>query len=90
MVTATGIMMKTTMTMNNDYKTMTLTMMSMTMTTKMTTTPMTTMMTTTKTTTATIDNLANFFYKIIMIIWAAPGANQWTYHGVRQLLPLDD
>jgi hypothetical protein len=25
-----------------------------------------------------------------MIIWAALGANQWKYHGVRQLHPLDD
>jgi hypothetical protein len=36
---------------------------------------MTTMMTTTKTSMATMDNLAIIFHNIIMIIWAALGAN---------------
>jgi hypothetical protein len=51
---------------------------------------MTTMMTTTKTTVVTMDSLAIIFYNIIMIIWAAPGANRLKYHGVSQLHPLDD
>jgi hypothetical protein len=61
--------------MNNDYEMMTSTMMSTTMMTTTMITRMTTMMRTTKTAMATIDNLAIIFYNIIMIIWAAPGAN---------------
>ncbi len=54
-------MTKTTMTMNDDYKTRTLTMTStMMMTTTMTTT-MTAIMATTKTSTAMMDNLAIIF-----------------------------
>ncbi len=82
--------MKTTTTMNNDYKTMTLTMMLATTTTTMTTTTMTTMKTTTKISMATMINLAIIFVNIKMILWAALGANQWKYHGVSQLHPLDD
>jgi hypothetical protein len=51
---------------------------------------MTTMMTTTKTSMATMDNLAIIFYNIIMIIWAALGANPQKYQRVSQLHPLDD
>jgi hypothetical protein len=37
---------------------------------------------------ATMDNTAIFFYNIIMIIWAALGANWLKY--VSQVRPLDD
>jgi hypothetical protein len=58
-----------------------------------TTTPTTTrtaMITATKSTTATMDNIAIIFYNIIMIIWAALGANWQKLHGVSQLHALDD
>jgi hypothetical protein len=76
--------------MNNDYETTTSTMTSTTTTKTTTTTTMTTIMTTTKTLTVMMDNLAIFFYNIIMILWAALGANQQKYHVVSQLYPLDD
>ncbi len=65
----------------------------MTSTTMMTTTTktiITTMMTTKKTSTATMDNLTMIYNNIIMIIWAALGADQRKCHGVSQLHPLDD
>ncbi len=58
MVTATETTIKTTMTMNNDYKTTTLMMTLTRMTTTMTRTMMATMMTTTKISMATMNNLA--------------------------------
>jgi hypothetical protein len=70
-----GTMTKRTTMMNVDYETTTSKMMSTTMMTTRTTITMTTIMTTTKTSTATMDNLAIIFYNIIMIIWAALGAN---------------
>jgi hypothetical protein len=66
--------------------TMTLTMM----TTTTTTTMMTTIITAKKSSTATMDNIAIIFYNIIMIIWAALGANQQKYCAVSQLYPLGD
>ncbi len=73
---AMGTTMKMMMTKNDDYETRTSTMTSSRTKTTATTTMMTTMMTTTKTSTATMDNLTIFFYNIIIIIWAALGANQ--------------
>jgi hypothetical protein len=76
--------------MNDDYETTTSTMTLMTMMTTTMTTTMTTIMMTTKTSTATMDNLAMIFYNIIMIIWAALGADRRKNHGVSQLHPSDD
>jgi hypothetical protein len=90
MATATGTRTKMMTAINDDYKMAMLTITLTTMTTNTMMTTMTTMMMTTKTTTAMIDNLAIFFLNIIMIIWAAPGANRRKYHGVSQLHPLDD
>jgi hypothetical protein len=60
MATATGKTTKTMTRMNDDYKTVTLTMMPTTTTTTTMTTTMTTMMTTTKISMAMMDNFAIF------------------------------
>ncbi len=75
METAMGKTAKTTTIMNNDYKTMTSTMTLTTTTTTTTTTTMTTITTTLKISMVTMDNLAIFFYNIVMIVLAALGAN---------------
>jgi hypothetical protein len=90
METATGTTTMTTTMMNDDYETRTSMMTSTMMMTTTTTTTITTMMTTTKTSMATMDNLTMIYNNIIMIIWAALGADRRKYQGVSQLHPLDD